>query len=392
MWTEITRANYERNELRYASDIEMGLGIIPKKRFRPTLAKDGPLCYLYMQWKLTLGVSRVEGEGTMKKLLVYLAALVVILNISVAGGVVIGKYEIFPYIYLKKGFNNIKYWIGYAYGPWSIGIYTGPTPFDLADTGAIQNPVLTGKDVDDIDARFVADPFMILEDGEYTMFFEVMNRASDQGDIGYATSTDGINWAYGKIIIDEDFHLSYPYVFKWNDNYYLIPESHEDWSLRLYVASSFPEDWKYVGDVMGGQRYVDASPFRYKDKWWLFSSPLGSEVLNLYYSDNLRSGWKPHAMNPIVKFNKHTARPGGRVLVHKGRAYRFTQDDAPSYGIQVFAFEITELSEDSYADRLVSEKPVVTLSGKGWNAAGMHHVDVQLLDGRWIAAVDGRDR
>ena len=98
-------------------------------------------------------------------------------------------------------------------------------------------------------------------------------------------------------------------------------------------------------------------------------------------------------MNPVVKFNKHRARPAGRVLVHDGRIYRFAQDDAPSYGIQVFAFEIVELSEGSYAERLVSEQPVITRTGRGWNAAGMHHMDVQQLEGGgWIAAVDGRDR
>jgi len=246
--------------------------------------------------------------------------------------------------------------------------------------------------VDDIDARFVADPFMMIEDGRYTMFFEVMNRTSNQGDIGYATSSDGISWAYEKIIIDEDFHLSYPYVFEWDGNYYLMPESVADFSLRLYIATSFPDEWEYLGNMMGGQRYVHSSLFRYKDKWWLFTSPSGSEMLNLYYSDNLRSGWRPHAMNPIIKLNKHTARSAGRVLVHDSRVYRFAQDDAPSYGIQIFAFEITELSENSYADKPVSEIPVVTKSGKGWNAAGMHHVDVQWLDGRWIASVDGRDR
>jgi hypothetical protein len=327
-----------------------------------------------------------------KSYLVYLIILVIILCFSVVYGVIVGNRKIFPYKYLKYAFSTFTDLIGFAYGPWSIGIYAGPNPFELTDADSVQNPVLTGKDVTDIDARFVADPFLVLEDGKSTMFFEVMNRATDKGEIGYATSTDNINWKYGKIVICEKFHLSYPYVFKWEDNYYLIPESNQDFSLRLYVASSFPEKWDYVGDLMGGQKFVDASLFRYDGKWWLFSSPSGSAFLNIYYSDDLRSGWRPHAMNPGVKFDQHTARPGGRVLVQDNRIYRFAQDDAPSYGIQVFAFEITELSEEKYADRPVLEGPVLTRSGKGWNAAGMHHIDVQILDGQWIAAVDGRDR
>jgi len=323
----------------------------------------------------------------------YLAVLILISSISIAYGIAIGRREIFPFKLLKYIFRTIKDWCGFAYGPWSIGIYSGSNPFELTDADAARNPVLTGRDVTDIDARFLADPFLILEDDQSTMFFEVMNRNTDKGEIGYATSKNNIDWTYGKIIINEKFHLSYPYVFKWKDNYYLIPESHQDFSLRLYVASSFPEKWDYVGDIMGGQKFVDASFFQYRGKWWLLSSPSGSAMLNIYYSDNLQSGWTPHARNPVVKFNKHTARPAGRVLVHEDRVYRFAQDDEPSYGIQVFAFEITELSEDKYADRMVAEDPVLTLSGKGWNAAGMHHIDVQRLkDGRWIAAVDGRNR
>ena len=101
-------------------------------------------------------------------------------------------------------------------------------------------------------------------------------------------------------------------------------------------------------------------------------------------------------MNPIVKFDKNIARPGGRVITHDGRLYRFAQDDyndelkVPDYGIQVFAFEITELTEKSYAEKFVLENPVVGMTGKGWNAAGMHHVDLHHIGDKWIAAVDGR--
>jgi len=35
---------------------------------------------------------------------------------------------------------------------------------------------------------------------------------------------------------------------------------------------------------------------------------------------------------------------------------------------------------------------VVNKTGKGWNAAGMHHVDLHKIGDRWIAAVDGRKK
>jgi hypothetical protein len=179
-------------------------------------------------------------------------------------------------------------------------------------------------------------------------------------------------------------------VFKWENEYQLILESHEDLSIRLYKASSFPGDWQFVKRIFHGEHYVDPTVFRYDNTWWMFYTNPTNDALNLYYADELTGDWKPHPLNPIVKLNKHIARPGGRVLVHDGHLYRFTQDTEPIYGIQVFAFEIEKLSKTAYKERIVSEKPVIMKSGEGWNAYGMHHVDPHFIQGQWIAAVDGR--
>jgi len=323
----------------------------------------------------------------MKKYFNYSLLLIIILIAVIFYGIEIRKHKIFPYEYLKKVYLYLNL---DTRGLWSIGIYEGTTPFNLSNPENFFNPVLTEKDVDDIDARFVADPFMLLKNGKYFMFFEVMNRQTGQGDIGYAESADGRKWKYRKIIIDEDFHLSYPYVFEWDNNYYLIPESTKDLSVRLYKAISFPEKWEYVGNLLTGVHYADSSLFRYKDKWWMFVST-GKGDLNLYYSNHLLTGWMPHPMNPIIKLNKHISRPGGRVFVYNDELYRLTQDDDPSYGIQVFAFLITKLSENQYAEKMASQTPIVTKTGNGWNAAGMHNVDPLKVGSKWISVVDGRN-
>jgi len=60
--------------------------------------------------------------------------------------------------------------------------------------------------------------------------------------------------------------------------------------------------------------------------------------------------WKYHSANPIIKSNKHFSQSGGMVLVYENKLYRFTQGVEPYYGIQVFVFEITELTETSYSE------------------------------------------
>ena len=187
--------------------------------------------------------------------------------------------------------------------------------------------------------------------------------------------------------------MAYPYVFEFDDEYYLIPESHNDLSVRLYKAVSFPDKWEYVGNLLTGYHYVDPSIFRHNDKWWLFVNTFPkSDVLNLYYSNNLLSEWKPHPMNPIVKFDKHFARSAGRVISYNDKLYRMTQDDYPNYGIRVYATEINELTEKSYIEKTIVEKPIVNLAGEGWNETGMHHVDLHKRGDMWMAVVDGRNK
>jgi hypothetical protein len=281
----------------------------------------------------------------------------------------------------------------YRKNRWSIGIYTGDSPLELAPSRQVKNPVLTAADVTDIPADIVADPFMVNENDTWYMFFEVLNKDTQKGDIGYATSTDGFQWIYGQIILHEPFHLSYPYVFRWQGEYYLIPESCAAGSIRLYKALHFPTEWSFIETMLEGE-YFDASPFYYDNRWWLFagtsSLPGNFDTLKLYFADNLTGPWSEHPESPIAKGNPHIARPGGRVIVLDDRIIRFAQDDYPYYGNQIRAFEITGLSVTGYEEREINKSIGLKKSGRGWNAAGMHHVDAHHIDGNgWIASVDG---
>jgi hypothetical protein len=84
-------------------------------------------------------------------------------------------------------------------GSWEIDIYIGDSFLSLAPTNRARNPVLTANDVRDVRAYFVADPFMVRDPDGWYMFFEVLNRASQRGEIAYATSGDGLKWKYRRV-------------------------------------------------------------------------------------------------------------------------------------------------------------------------------------------------
>ncbi|MFQ5642685.1 MAG: hypothetical protein ACE5FQ_03195 [Thiogranum sp.] len=271
---------------------------------------------------------------------------------------------------------------------WSIGIYTGSSPLAVSPAAGITNPVLTSADVSDASASFVADPFMLFRDGSWHMFFEAL---TDNGDIAYASSPDGLNWTYQQIVIDESFHMSYPYVFEWQNEIYLVPETWEANAIRLYRATGFPTRWTFVGNMLIGA-YRDPSVFRHDGRWWLFTTEGVDrhDTLQLFYADDLLGPWQAHPLSPVIVDDPNIARPGGRVTLFDGRLIRYTQDTYPVYGNKLRAFEITELTTTTYTEAAVVENPILDADGLGWNADGMHHIDPhQLADTSWLAAVDG---
>ncbi len=276
---------------------------------------------------------------------------------------------------------------------WSIGIFEGPSPLELRDPPEIDNPVLTAAQVKDARAEFVADPFLLRRDSRWFMFFEVLEVLGRRrrGSIGVATSPDARSWTYDRIVLREPFHVSYPFVFEDDGDVYMVPESYGDKSVRLYRAKNFPHDWVLEATLLSGQPWVDSTLVRHRGRWWMFTSLPSNDELHLFSADALRGPWTPHPGNPVVRGNLHTARPGGRVVEMDGRLVRFAQDDAPFYGRQVLAFEITRLDGDAYVEAPIGPEPILGASGSGWNMDQMHHLDAHFLEsGTWIACVDGR--
>jgi len=284
---------------------------------------------------------------------------------------------------------------GPAEGLWSIGIY------DLDVNGRSitlhtrqGNPILTAADVRDVPARFVADPFLIQAKGTYYLFFEVLGV--DRGVIGMAASGDGYRWRYERIVLDEPFHLSYPNVFQWKEDYYLIPESVAANSVRLYKAMHFPDGWQFVKPIIADRALVDSTVLAHQGLLWLFSSSPDNQNLYLFHADRPEGPWHEHPGSPIVKGNTRDARQAGGILDTGERLIRFAQDSqamGEKYGKAVRGFEIVTLTPEEYRERPLENNPLLKESGAGWNATGMHHVSAWPLGrGRWIAAVDGKRR
>lgn len=272
----------------------------------------------------------------------------------------------------------------------------GVPPLDAKPDPETLNPVLTASHVTDVEAEFVADPFLFVEDGEWHMFFEVL---ADRGVIAHATSDDrGKTWNYDRIVLRRPYHVSFPLVFKWRGEYYMTTEEgRSSPKARLYRATSFPTEWEHAVDLYDpaqwGHTITDHALFRWGDRWWSLAG-VDNEHTYAYYSDELTAGsWTPHENNPVVESRPEASRPGGRPLVDNDRVLVFYQDSTEYYGKNVRAFEVTTLSPSSYDDSELPSSPVIESAEESgqWNAHRMHHYDPWYLgDGEgWRVVVDG---
>ena len=273
---------------------------------------------------------------------------------------------------------------------WSIRICKSRSLYDMQQAEVLAQ--ITREDIDDLPAGFVADPFMICQSGFWYLFMEVMDGSCAKGSIGLASSINGVNWTYQGIVLDEPYHLSYPFVFEHDGEMYMLPETLGAKKIQLYRAKGFPFEWEVCSIPLVGE-FADPTLFYHKGLWWLFAckAPLTNDELGIYYSESLFGEFKPHLLNPIHSGNNRIARPAGRVLVYDNKILRFAQDCFPYYGTAVRAFEIEELTPSTYRERPIHIDPFLKgLGANHWNGRGMHHIDAhQLTTGEWIACVDG---
>lgn len=261
----------------------------------------------------------------------------------------------------------------------------------------VENPVLTAADVTDFgDVDYVADPFLFVEEGTWHMFFEVLNRDRDpDAVIGHATSNEGVVWEYDQVARREDAHTSFPLVWKWADEYYMVSPTGRN--VSLYTASSFPTEWEFAFTIdmapFGFSDVYAHDPvfFRWADRWWLLTDR-GDDIVAFYNDELAAAGWTPHPSNPLVS-GEETAQNAGRAIVSPDSIYLFFQDHVQEYGDKVRAYRVTELSTESVSLHEVSQSPILEQSGSGWRSHTMHHYDPWYRgEGKgWRCAVDGEN-
>lgn len=242
----------------------------------------------------------------------------------------------------------------------------------------------------------VADPFLVVKDETLYLFYEEY-RYRGKGIIRMTCSDDLVNWKEPKTVLQENFHLSYPWVFQHEGQWFMMPETSAAHEVRLYQAvdnqfDQFVQSKTLLSrgslDQVPRMDFCDSSITRKDDTYYLFTTVnngRGNE-LHLYFSDSLDGTYTEHPQSPLMVSDKY-GRDGGSLLEWDGNLFRFAQDCDGDYGKNINVFKVDVLSRSQYAESLIN-KNVLTSIGF---AIG-HQYNFVEFKGQYIVAVDQKLR
>ena len=221
--------------------------------------------------------------------------------------------------------------------------------FDLLNWSAF-TPLLPPPD------RYWADPFVVERDDLSYVFIEEKMYKTKRGHIACLVLDAAGKVLDNKIVLQHPYHLSYPFLFEYEGQLYMMPESAQNRSLDIYRCVAFPDQWEFVQSLMTDVYAVDATLLEHAGKWWLFMNMKTQEggssldQLFLFYADSpLSKDWMPHPFNPVVS-DVSRARSAGHFFVQQNSLFRPSQDNWVRYGYALNFNRVEKLSETEYEE------------------------------------------
>ncbi len=223
--------------------------------------------------------------------------------------------------------------------------------------------------------RFLADPFVATRDGRTCLFVENYVYRTGKAHVSIFELGESGPKELG-IAVEEDFHLSFPFLFEHGGSLFMCPESSAARQIRIYRCVSFPLEWRLECVAMRDVSAVDSMIFCHEGLWWLlanlsYAPPTEQRTeLHLFHAaDPLSGQWQPHRRNPVL-IDPEFARNAGLLRADGGPVRVCQSEGFGSYGAAANLMRITRLDPDHYAEEAICRMTPGFLPGIN----GTHHM------------------
>lgn len=234
-----------------------------------------------------------------------------------------------------------------------------------------------------------ADPFLLQEGGRTWLYAEEKPLDRHADICAFEWREDGLQRI--GTALSTGYHLSYPFVFKYQGRWHMIPETSQNRTIELWECTELPLQWRRRKVLMSNLVAADTTLLFRDGRWWMFTNIARSKLmpnlcieLFVFSTDDLVDGeWLPHDANPVVS-DCRRARMAGPIVEHEGTLYRSCQRNSLTYGEAVEICRIERLDQHEYREHVVRVYEPDELPG----VSGLHH----LCHGGGLVTVDVKRR
>jgi hypothetical protein len=270
-----------------------------------------------------------------------------------------------------------------CYSPhWRIGwrFNDGPGVMEL---GALDGP--RWSVLADRGHECYADPFPIVWRGQTCIFFESLDHRVGKGVIGVVEF--GPNGPIGQAttVIEEPWHLSYPFLIEAEGELWMIPESSASGRVPLYRCIDFPYRWERRDPLLEGIEAADATIFAHAGRYYMTSvvrEGVGgySDTLALHHAPSPFGPWRRHPASETL-IDAGAARPAGAATERAGALWRPVQDCRNGYGRALRLARIDRLDPEHFEQTFTAQIG----SGPLWPGGRLHTLNragrLETIDG-----------
>lgn len=250
---------------------------------------------------------------------------------------------------MKKKIKNFlhnfykgAYAVGYRHTSDNITHFNSSQPFEVIE------PTLH---------RWFADSFPFVENGKEYIFVEILDDVNgEKGTIGVIDLQDNKGFVE---IINEPFHMSFPNVFKYGNDIYMMPETSESNQLRLYKAIEFPYKWRLESVLYDSVAVVDTVFLKADNELYAIGQKL-PEKSNVLFKINTTE-WKAELLN--LEGSYLDKRPAGNFINYENGTFHALQECGRVYGeylhiCKLDSFDGTTLNETEVGTYSVSDMKI----------------------------------
>ena len=241
-----------------------------------------------------------------------------------------------------------------------------------------------------------ADPFLFVKNDTLFLFYE-HKAFLDKGVLRMVCSKDLKTWTNPVTVLEEPFHLSFPWVFERDGQVYMIPESEEKRRIGLYKATNDQlTQFEFTKTVLEDSddsfiSFCDTTIIEKEGTFYLFTTRQIVDHINtleLYCSQSIMGPFVPHPLSPIAK-NSKLGRNAGSILEVNGKLIRFAQDCTHHYGDNVHLCEVECLTPTEYRETLLKEN--IIPESIPYYKNGGHQYNIVKFRNKWIVATDAKE-